>query len=56
MEQTKIKPKVGRYIYLSDETDKNLRVYAALTNETLSAVIEAALVSFLPKMTVQTKV
>ncbi|MFB2832918.1 hypothetical protein [Floridanema evergladense] len=51
--ETKIKPKIGQFIYLSDTTARNLRVFAAVENTTLSAVVEEALKAYLPKYTVQ---
>lgn len=53
MEQAEIKPKVGRYIYLSDEIDKRLRVYCAIENPSFSAVVEEALRKFLPNYKIE---
>lgn len=53
MEQAEIKPKIGRYIYLSDEIDKNLRVYVAIENLSFSSVVEEALRSYLPNYKIE---
>ena len=51
--EAEIKPKVGRYIYLSDEIDKSLRVCAAIEDRSFSAVVEEALRNYLPNYKIE---